>query len=158
MAAGALDPPKIIILRALPGPCVAGGNGTVGCKWPGDSLPTTPAALAAASTEFLPFSLAAFLLVAGPRFLLDWGWGYRVEGYVPCPVLGGQSPCYVPDEWWPPLLKAPGTPLGPATNASWRFTRAWTGVNVTVDFVAESAELAWADGTVDATPPLSRYL
>ena len=158
-AAAALDPPKAVILRALPGPCVGGGTGGktgtgIQCRWPNNSTPTTPAALQAAATAFLPFNLAAFLLFAGPSFLMDWGWGYRVEDYVPCAVLG-VGPCYVPDEWWPPLLKAPGTPMGPATNATspWLFTRTWTGVNVTVDFIAETAVLEWADGSVDATPP-----
>ena len=154
-AAAELQPPRTVLLRALPGPCVSGGSqGALGCTWPNNSMPTDPAALAAAATAHLPFSLAAFLLVAGPSFHMDWGWGYRVNDYVPCPALApAVGPCYCPDNWWPLLLKAPGTPLaGMQQQGAWAYTRNFTGVNVSVDFAAESSSLAWADGTVDVFP------
>ena len=154
--AAALQPPRTVLLRALPGPCVSGGatTGALGCSWPNNTRPTQPAAIAAAAAAHLPFSLAAFLLVAGPRFHLDFGWGYRVNDYVPCPALApAVAPCYVPDAWFPLLLKAPGSPrAGMQPRGAWAFTRNFTGVNVSVDFAAESASLAWADGSLDTFP------
>jgi hypothetical protein len=155
-SAAELRPPKTILVRSLPGPCVSSGqtSGALGCSWPNNTRPTEPAAIAAAATAHLPFSLAAFLLVAGPRFHMDWGWGYRVNDYVPCAALApAVAPCYVPDEWFPLLLKAPGTPLaGLQQHGAWGFTRNFTGVNVSVDFAAETASLAWEDGTLDTFP------
>ncbi len=154
--AAALQPPRTVLVRSLPGPCVSSGptSGALGCSWPNNTRPTAPAALAAAATAHLPFSLAAFLLVAGPRFHMDWGWGYRVNDYVPCPALApAVAPCYVPDAWFPLLLKAPGTPLaGMQPLGAWAFTRNFTGVNVSVDFFSETAALAWRDGSLDTFP------
>jgi hypothetical protein len=143
-------------MRSMPGPCISSArtSGALGCNWPNNTRPTAPAEIAAAATAHLPFSLAAFLLVAGPRFHMDWGWGYRVNDYVPCPALApAVAPCYVPDAWFPLLLKAPGTPLaGMQAHGAWAFTRNFTGVNVSVDFAAETASLAWQDGSLDTFP------
>ena len=154
--AAALLPPRTVIMRSLPGPCILSPrtSGALGCNWPNNTRPSAPAAIAAAATAHLPFSLAAFLLVAGPRFHMDWGWGYRVNDYVPCPAFApAVAPCYVPDAWFPLLLKAPGTPLaGMRKHGAWAFTRNFTGVNVSVDFAAETASLAWGDGSLDTFP------
>jgi hypothetical protein len=154
--AAALLPPRTVIMRSMPGPCISSkrASGALGCNWPNNTRPTAPAALAAAATAHLPFSLAAFLIVAGPRFHMDWGWGYRVNDYVPCPSLApAVAPCYVPDAWFPLLLKAPGTPLaGMQQHGAWSFTRNFTGVNVSIDFAAETASLAWDDASLDTYP------
>jgi hypothetical protein len=154
--AAALLPPRTVIMRSMPGPCISSArtSGALGCNWPNNTRPTDPAAIAAAATAHLPFSLAAFLIVAGPRFHMDWGWGYRVNDYVPCPALApAVAPCYVPDAWFPLLLKAPGTPLaGMQKHGAWAFTRNFSGVNVSVDFAAETASLAWEDGSLDTFP------
>jgi hypothetical protein len=96
------------------------------------------------------FPLAAFLVLAGPRWLLDYTWGYRSYDYVPPVDDSGTVPglpnmqSMAPLGWYPDFLRAPGTPLGPASyDGAYTFSREWTGVSVSVNVRDESATLTW---------------
>eukprot|EP00041_Stephanoeca_diplocostata_P011313 m.185092 g.185092 ORF g.185092 m.185092 type:complete len:456 (-) comp18491_c1_seq14:386-1753(-) len=149
-----MTPPKTIIVRSMPGPCVHGGTSTapdsdrrdaIGCTWPNATTPASPAAKQAATGKYVTFPLAAFLIVAGPEYHFDYSWGYRSNSYVPHADSGTDQDSYMPDTWIPAFLKAPGTPQGPAIRhgSSYRYSREWSGVSVSVDVQSEEASIRW---------------
>ena len=96
------------------------------------------------------FSLAAFLVLAGPRWLLDFTWGYRSADYVPPIDNSGTVPglprlqSSAPLGWYPDFLQSPGTPLGGATfDGAFTFSREWSGLSVTLNVKDESAKITW---------------
>lgn len=156
------QPTKSITFKSGPGPCVGYVAGELGCTWPfangtppvpngWNGTPRIPDKLRAAAAHLLTFPLAAFLCAAGPAWHIDYGWGYEVNHFVPglptSHALAGQPDLqsYAPDQWYPDLLRAPGTPRGecvydPATKI---FRRNWTGVAVTLSVDTETATLDW---------------
>ena len=137
--AARMSPPKEVLLKAVPGGVV-----------PRLPAPGTPAQKRAYVLEHARFPLAAFLVVAGPRFLLDYTYGYRSNMYVPPTDSTGSVPgvphlqSFAPQGWYPDYRKAPGTPLGDAVfDGAYTFARNWTGVSVSVNLRDETATIRW---------------
>jgi hypothetical protein len=157
------QPDKGVTFKAGPGPClgyIAGQE--LGCTWPfkngskpvpngPNGTPPTPAGKRAAAGALIAFPLGTFLCAAGPRWHLDYTWGYTINDFVPgepgTHAVAGQPSyqSYTPDGWYPELLKPPGTPLGPCkySPATQTFAREWTGVSVKLFMANETATLVW---------------
>jgi hypothetical protein len=60
-----------------------------------------------------------------------------------------------PDDWYPELLKAPGSPLGDCVfdDKTMTFSREWSGVSVSLNIKEESAVLKWKGTMLAATGP-----
>jgi hypothetical protein len=115
-----------------------------------NGTPQTAQALRDAASKLITFPLACFLCAAGPKWHLDYAWGYTVNDFIPgepgTHALPGQAglQSYAPDDWHPALLKAPGTPLGECTTKDNKtFTREWSGVSVSLSVEDETATLDW---------------
>ena len=110
------QPDKGVTFKAGPGPCVGYVAGLLGCTWPftngsknvpngWNGTPTTAAAMRAAAGRLITFPLATFLCAAGPKWHIDYTWGYEVNHFVPnangTAGIAGQPglPSYVPDGW-----------------------------------------------------------
>ena len=135
----------------------------IGCTWPFahhstppvpnemNGTPETAEARRAAAAKFITFPLATFLCAAGPKWHFDYGWGYTINDFVPGTgpnsTIAGQPKMEsnVPDNWYPELLRAPGTPSGPCVHnaATSTFSREWSGVSVQLSMATESAVLTW---------------
>jgi hypothetical protein len=156
------QPGKGITFKCGPGPCVGYIAGqSLGCTWPFtngsknvpnkmNGTPQSAQALRAAAAKLITFPLACFLCAAGPRWHLDYTWGYMTNDVVPgepdTHALPGQPALqsYAPDNWYPELLKAPGVPLGECTTGdNVTFTREWSGVSVSLSVADETATLTW---------------
>ena len=95
--------------------------------------------------------MATFLCAAGPKWHLDYTWGYTINDFVPGvgenKTIPGQPllESNAPDEWYPDLLKAPGSPLGPCEfdSDTLTFSREWSGVSVKINMKHETAVLKW---------------
>ena len=161
------QPDRGVTFKTGPGPCVGYIAGLLGCTWPlangseparngWNGTPQTAAGMRAAAAALITFPLATFLCAAGPKWHLDYTWGYEVNHFVPGAVgsaahaLAGQPnlTSYAPDGWYPELLRAPGSPLGEcvhevdAMGAS-TFRREWSGVSVRLNVRTETAVLGW---------------
>lgn len=157
-------PEKGITFKAGPGPCVgyiAGAD--LGCTWPfqnkstkpvpneWNGTPRTPDQLRAAAAKLITFPLATFLCAAGPKWHLDYTWGYTINDFVSgeagTHALPGQPnlQSLAPDNWYPDLMRAPGKPLGECTysNKTHTFSREWSGVSVKLNMRDETAQVAW---------------
>ena len=138
--ASRLVPEKEVLLKPVPG---GGTNPLPSQHW-------SAATYRQYAFDHYKFPLAAFLIVAGPRYLMDYTYGYRSYMYVP-PIDGsGAVPgvptlqSYAPQGWYPDFLKAPGTPRGPASfDGMFTFTREWTGVSVSINVQQETATIVW---------------
>ena len=94
---------------------------------------------------------ATFLCAAGPLWHFDYGWGYETEYFVPGDALNhsisGQPNLQsnAPDNWYPDLIQAPGTPEGECTYdaSTMTFSREWSGVSVVLHLETETATLTW---------------
>jgi len=158
------QPSKGITFKCGPGPCMGYIAGqSLGCTWPftngstnvpneANGSPQTAAALRDAASKLITFPLACFLCAAGPRWHLDYTWGYTTNDFVPgepgTHALPGQPnlQSYAPDNWHPALLRPPGTPLGECSTKDNRtFTREWSGVSVRLSVTDETATLTWKD-------------
>jgi hypothetical protein len=113
-------------------------------------MPRTPAEYRAAALKYVKFPLVAFLVVAGPRYIFDYTWGYRSNDYVPPVDDSGAVPgapalqSMAPRGWFPDFVRAPGTPLGEASfDGAFTFSREWTGVSVSVNVKDETSKLVW---------------
>lgn len=157
------QPDRGVTFKIGPGQCqgyIAGQD--LGCTWPFangtksepnkmNGTPLTAAGRRAAAAKLITFPLATFLCAAGPRWHIDYTWGYTVNDFVPNDNVTGAFPgqpklqSNAPDEWYPDLLKAPGTPLGECVydSATQSFSREWSGVSVTLSMANETAELRW---------------
>jgi hypothetical protein len=157
-------PDKGMTFKTGPGPCVGYIAGQdEGCTWPFangstapvpnkmNGTPQTAAGRRAAAAKLITFPLASFLCAAGPKWHFDYSWGYSINDFVPGQgpnsTLAGQPnlESNAPDEWYPVLLKAPGTPRGACAYdaATSTFTREWTGVSVSLNMAEETATLEW---------------
>ena len=139
--ASQIKPAKEVLLKAVPG----GGYA------PRPSDHWSAAQYRAAALAQCTFPLAAFLIVAGEKYLMDYTYGYRSNAYVP-PVdgSGGAVPglprlqSLAPEGWYPDYLQAPGTPVGGAVfDGKYTFSREWSGVSVSVNVRDETAQLHW---------------
>ena len=60
-------------------------------------------------SKYLPFNLAAFLTVAGPRTYFSQAvWYSAHQGYYPCPEA--PDTCMAPQPWYPMLSRPLGNP------------------------------------------------
>ena len=162
--ASTTQPTKGVAFRAGPGPCVGFiGGQAIGCTWPFanhstppvpnemNGTPETTEARRAAAAKLITFPLATFLCAAGPKWHFDYGWGYAINDFVPGQgpnsTIAGQPKMQsnVPDNWYPELLRAPGTPSGPCVHnaATSTFSREWSGVSVKLSMATETAVLTW---------------
>jgi hypothetical protein len=100
----------------------------------------------------LSLATPQFFIVAGPRYLLDYTWGYRSKDYVPPTGDTGSVPgvpnlqSTAPEGWYRDFERAPGRPLGEAVfdEVAGTFSRNWTGVFVSINVREETAVLQWA--------------
>jgi hypothetical protein len=107
----------------------------------------------AAAAQHLTFPLATFLCAAGPRWHLDYTWAYEFFAFVPGELSTHAVPgqpllqSYTPDEWYPDLRRAPGTPLGDCVynEATFTFSREWTRVSVSLNVEEETAVIRWKE-------------
>tara|TARA_B110000208_G_scaffold90349_1_gene113848 strand:+ start:6004 stop:7356 length:1353 start_codon:yes stop_codon:yes gene_type:complete len=157
------QPTRGITFKSGPGPCVGYVAGLLGCTWPfangttkpvpngWNGTPKTAAAMREAAAKLITFPLATFLCAAGPKWNLDYTWGYEVNHFVPgekgTHALAGQPnlASYAPDDWYPDLLKAPGTPLEECEfdEKTSTFRREWSGVSVSLNVRNETAVIHW---------------
>eukprot|EP00040_Diaphanoeca_grandis_P018649 m.98092 g.98092 ORF g.98092 m.98092 type:complete len:483 (-) comp27034_c0_seq6:112-1560(-) len=164
--ASTTQPDKGMTFKAGPGPCVGYIAGQdFGCTWPFanhstpplpnqmNGTPQTAEERRAAAAKYIGFPLATFLCAAGPKWHLDYAWGYTVNDFVPgsntTHTLAGQPllESNTPGSWYPELLNAPGTPLNTCTfdATTQTFSREWSGVSVSLNVVDETAVLKWKD-------------
>ena len=94
-----------------------------------------------------------FLCAAGSHWKFCYAYSYNVQSYAPGDpaspnhTLAGQplQPSWVPDDWYPLLKKAPGTPLHECVydSATQTFRREWTGVSVSLSMRDETSVITW---------------
>ena len=141
---------KGIFIKGWPGPVVAPifflpedawGPHRMTPSWPMNNTPLTAAARSQALLDFYPFVYATFLMAAGPQTYLHYSWWYD--------LCDGTSPvCKLGRAWadLSPLLgKRTGAPLGAPAVSGAVFSRAFEGVNVSVNLSEwTSAVFSWA--------------
>ena len=135
---------KVVGLNCWPGPITRFPQAPDATRgWPayapGDPANTAPngttaeivAGWTALLEKWLPFNLAAFLVVAGPSTYFSHNvWYAAFQGFAPCPAAPGT--CVSPE--YPDLSRPLGAPLGPrAQLGPYRWARSFEHAVVTLD-------------------------
>eukprot|EP01043_Picozoa_sp_COSAG02_P009163 COSAG02_NODE_307_length_25111_cov_5.306693_3_plen_467_part_00 len=84
-------------------------------------------------TKWLPFNLAMFLSVAGPRtYFTQMVWYASFQGFVPCP--DAPSTCCAPTPFYPDMHRSLGAPKAPRRQvAKYKWVRDFENAAVTLD-------------------------
>lgn len=104
-------------------------------------------------TEWLPFNLAMFLSVAGPRtYFTQMVWYAASQGFAPCPAA--PDSCCAPAPFYPEMQRRLGPPAGPRVRLpghAYRWVRHFKHAVVTVDLeqpLGPGTSIVW-----DQRPP-----
>jgi hypothetical protein len=111
-------------------------------------------------TKWLPFNLAMFLSVAGPRtYFTQMVWYASFQGFMPCP--DAPDTCCAPTPFYPEMHKKLGPPKGPRLQlAKYKWVRHFEHAVVTLDLeepLGPGTSITWgsygSERTVEALDP-----
>jgi hypothetical protein len=100
-------------------------------------------------TKWLPFNLAMFLSVAGPRtYFTQMVWYASFQGFAPCPTA--PDTCTAPTPFYPEMHRKLGAPAGPRTQqGKYKWVRHFEHAVVTVDLeepLGLATSIVWGKG------------